>query len=144
MAKHVLNNAALQVTVAGTAYNLSDHCSQVALEDTAEEVDVSSFGPAQYREFLQGMKDANVTATLFNDYASGNVDSCLSACYSSATAFTVNVWPNGTTTSATNPKFTISAQSYSYSPINGAVGDANSTDVTFRNAGTAGLTRATA
>jgi hypothetical protein len=33
---------------------------------------------------------------------------------------------------------------YSYSPISGAVGDANQNDISIRNAGTAGLVRATA
>ena len=141
---HVLRNAALQITVAGTAYNVSDHTSSVTLEDSAEEVDVSSFGASNYREFLQGMKDATVTAEIFNDYAAASIDHVLNACYTSSTAFTVDVWPNSTTTSSTNPKFSMSANLYSYSPIAGAVGDANTTSATFRNAGTAGITRATA
>lgn len=144
MAKHVLRQAALQVTVAGTAYNLSDHTSSVALEDTADEVDFTSFGASNYKEFGQGMKDATITATIFNDYAAANVDHVLNACYTSSTAFVVDVWPEGTTTSSTNPKFSLSSKLYTYNPIAGAVGDANTTDVTFRNAGTAGLTRATA
>ena len=146
MAKSVLRNAAIQVTVAGTAYNLSDHCSSVTLEDTSEEVDFTSFGSSNYREFGQGMHDASISADFFNDYVTGSVDSCLNACYTSSTAFTVDVWPNTTTTSSTNPKFTLAAaRSYQYNPVAGAVGDANTVSgVVFKNAGTAGLTRATA
>jgi hypothetical protein len=140
IAKHVLRSAV--ITVNGT--DLSDHCSSVTLEDSAEEVDFTSFGASAYREFGQGMKDATITATFFNDYASSSVDAVLSAAYAGGTPFPVTVKASSAATSATNPIFTLSAQLYNYNPIAGAVGDANTTDVTFRNAGTAGLTRGTA
>jgi hypothetical protein len=37
----------------------------------------------------------------------------------------------------------MTARLFSYSPIAGAVGDASTTSLTFRNAGTAGLVRGT-
>ncbi len=149
MAKTVLRTAAIVITVNGTAYNLSDHCSSVTLSDEAAEVDVTSFGSSSYGASLQGMKTASIEAEFFNDFEPGSVDTCLSLCYSSAntagSTFVVDVWANGTTTGTANPKFSLpSATSYSYSPLSGAVGDANSTGaVRFSNAGTAGLTRST-
>ena len=48
------------------------------------------------------------------------------------------------TTSATNPRYSIgTARIFSYNPMTGGVGDPNSFDAAFRNAGTAGLTRGT-
>ena len=140
MAKQVLRKAV--ITVDGT--DLSDHCSSVTLEDSAEEVDFTSFGASTYREFGQGMKDATITATFFNDYAAASVDAVLSAAYSSGTAFPVTVKADSASVGPTNPLFTLQSKLYTYNPIAGAVGDANTTDVTFRSAGTAGLTRATA
>lgn len=139
MAKHVLRNAT--ITVNGT--DLSDHCSSVTIEDSAEEVDVSSFGASTYREFLPGMKDATITAEFYNDFAASSVDAVLSACYSSSTAFPVVVKADSAAVSATNPSFTLSSRLYTYSPLAGGVGEANTVSATFRNAGTAGLTRGT-
>ena len=139
MAKHVLRSAT--ITVNGT--DLSDHCSSVTLEDSAEEVDFTAFGANNYREFSPGMKDATITAEFFNDFAASSVDAVLSAAYSSSTAFPVVVKADSAATSATNPSFTMSSRLYTYSPLAGGVGDANTTSATFRHAGTAGLVRGT-
>ena len=139
MAKHVLKDAVF--TVDGT--DLSDHASSVTLEDSADEVEFTSFG-AGYREFGQGLKDATITASVFNDYDAAQVDSVLNPLYASGGTFDVTVKADSATTSGSNPIWTLTSRIYSYSPVAGAVGDANTTDLTFRNAGTAGLTRGTA
>lgn len=138
IAKHVLRNAV--ITVDGT--NISDHTSSVTIEDSADEVEFTSFG-AGYREFGQGLKDATITATVFNDYAASSIDSVLAPLYASGGTFDVTVKAFNSTVSGTNPLYTLTSRLYSYSPISGAVGEANTTDLTFRNAGTAGLTRGT-
>ena len=138
MAKHVLKDAVF--TVDGT--DLSDHTSSVTLEDTADEVEFTSFG-AGYREFGQGLKDATITASVFNDYDAAQVDAVLNPLYASGGTFDVTVKADSAATSGSNPIWTLRSRIYSYSPIAGAVGDANTTDLTFRNAGTAGLTRGT-
>jgi hypothetical protein len=137
--KHVLTNAGLRVN--GT--DLSDHTSSVTLEDTADEVEFTSFG-AGYREFGQGLKNANITASVFNDYAASQIDSVLAPLYSSGGTFPVNVVADkAASISGSNPLFSMTCRLYSYSPVAGAVGDANTTDISLNNAGTAGLTRAT-
>lgn len=139
MAKHVLRNATISVN--GT--DLSDHCSSVTLEDSADEIDFTSFGASNYREHSPGMKDATVTAEFFNDFAAASVDAVLSACYSSSTAFPVVVKADSAAVSSTNPSFTLSSKLYTYSPLSGGVGEANTTSATFRLSGTAGLVRGT-
>lgn len=140
MAKAVLRNAYISVN----GVNLSDHCSSVTLEDSAEEVDFTAFTSSAYREFGQGMKDATVTAEFFQDYATGSVDATLYPLYDSGGTFSVVVKPDGGATSATNPSYTLVARLYTYGGLAGAVGDANTVSATFRNAGTAGITRGTA
>ena len=140
MAKQVLRNAS--ISVAGV--NLSDHCSSVTLEDAAEEVDFTAFSSSAYREFGQGMKDATISAEFFQDFAASSVDATLYPLYDSGGTFNVIVKPDGATTSPTNPSYTMLARLYSYSGLAGAVGDANTVSATFRNAGTAGITRGTA
>jgi hypothetical protein len=139
MGKLVLKDA--YVSIAGTV--LSDHASSVTLEDTAEEIDFTAFSANGYREFGQGLKDANVTVTFFSDYDAGSVDAVLFPLYASGGTFGLEIRPSSGAASPTNPKYTMVSRMYSYSPISGGVGDALSTDVTFRNAGTAGLVRGT-
>ena len=136
MAKQVLGPLT-QITVNGV--DLSDHCLNITVEDSADEVEVTGFKTV-YREFLPGLKDATITATFLQDYASGSVDATLAAFYAQTTAGTVKVKPDTSGTVV----YTLPCLMYGYSPVSGGVGDANSMDVTFRNSGTVGLTRGTA
>lgn len=45
MAKQILKNAFIQIN----GVNLSDHCSSVTIETSADEVDLTAFGPSGYR-----------------------------------------------------------------------------------------------
>jgi hypothetical protein len=138
MPKIVLKDAYIAVN----SSNLSDHVSSVTLEDSADEVEFTSFG-ANYREYGQGLKTASITLEVFQDFASGSIDAVLEPLYNSGGTFTVEVRPTSSTVSSTNPKYTMTGRLFSYSPLQGAVGDANTTSVTINNAGTAGLVRGT-
>jgi hypothetical protein len=86
------------------------------------------------------MKDATITASMFNDFAASSVIPTLEPMYETGTAGTVKVWP----TSAGTIVYTMIAKLYSKPSLAGAVGDASTIDLTFKNAGTAGVTRGTA
>lgn len=136
----VLTNAAI---VAGTV-DLSNWANHVELSDEAEQVEVSAFGPSGYRTYIPGLKTATASVTFFQDFGAGAVDAVLQPLYASGTAFALKIWPAGTVTSATNPCYQMpSSKLYAWSPLNGDVGDASTIQVTFQNAGTAGLTRGT-
>lgn len=140
MAKFVMKDAV--VTVNGV--NLSDHCSSVTVETTKDEVDVTAFTSAAYRDILDGFADATITATFFQDFAAASVDLTLFPLYNNSSVFSVKVKASSATTSNNNPEYQLAgAKMYSYTPIGGGVGDASTTDVSFRNSGTAGLTRGT-
>ncbi len=139
MAKFVLTNA--YVAINGTA--ISDHCSSVTVEDSADEIEFTSFSANQYREFGQGLHDATITLTVFQDYAGSSVYSILQPLYASGGTFGIEVRPINATVTATNPKATMTGRLYSFNPIAGAVGDAATTDISIRNAGTAGLVMGT-
>lgn len=140
MAKHVLKDAVFTVD----STDLSDHTSSVTVEDSADEVEFTAFGAGGYREFGQGLKDATITASVFNDYDASQVDAILAPLYASGGTFDVTVKADSATTSGSNPIWTLKSRLYSYSPVAGGVGAANTTDISFRNAGTAGLVRGTA
>jgi hypothetical protein len=136
MAKQVLG-APTRFTVNGT--DLSQWCTNVTVEDSADEVDVTGFSET-YREFVPGLKDSSITATFIQDYASGGPDATLYPLYQNNTAGTVKVNPDNSGTVV----YTQVSKIYSWPPVNGGPGEVSTADVTFRNFGTAGLTRGTA
>jgi hypothetical protein len=133
VAKEVLKNASVLIN----SVNLSDHASSVTLEDTAAEVDFTSFGPSGYTEIGQGMKDATITVDFFNDHAAGSVADTVQALYSSGGTFPIRVKPDLQGTVA----YTMTARVFSNPMLAGAVGDANTISVAFRHGGTLGIVR---
>ena len=135
MAKEVLRNVKITVN----SVDLSDHCSSVTIESSADEVEFTSFG-AGFREFGQGLKDATISASFFNDHAASSVADTHQPLYASGGTFPVKVWPDASGTIV----YTMTSRLYSNPTLAGAVGEANTVEVTYRNAGTAGITRGTA
>jgi hypothetical protein len=138
MAKFVLAHPKIDVN--GT--NLEDHASSLEITTEFDEVELTSFS-SNYREFGQGLGDATWTVDFFQDFASGEVDAVLWPLSQSGGTFLLKASSGSAAVSATNPMYSMTARLFSYAPIAGAVGEASTTSVTFRNAGTAGLTRAT-
>lgn len=133
MAKEVLTNSSLLVN----SVDLSDHASSITLEDSSEEVDFTSFSASEYREIGAGLKDATITASLFNDHAAASVADTLQPLYDSGGTFTVRVKPDLQGTVA----YSMVGRLFSNPLLAGAVGEANTIEATFRHAGTAGITR---
>jgi len=138
MAKTILLDAS--ITVDGV--DLSDRCSAVEIEDSSEEVDVTAFGAAN-REILLGLGDGTITATFFQDFASGSVDSVLSQLKGSNTPFEVVVKPTSGPVGPDNPSYTMQAVLPTYNPVSGSVGEASTIEASFRNASPSGIVRAT-
>lgn len=139
MAKQVLKDAYIELD--GT--NLSNFVSSVTLDDSADDVDLTGFG-VQYREHGQGLKDATISLDMFQDYDRSSVDAVLYPLYAAGSTFGVIVRPTSAAASATNPRYSMTGKLFSYNPLDGGVGAANTTRVTIMNAGTAGLVRGTA
>ncbi len=136
MAKQVLGPPST-FTVNGT--DLSQWCTNVTIEDSREEVDVTGFGTS-FREFVPGLRDSTITATFVMDYVSGGPDQVLGPLYFNQTAGTVKINPD----TAGTVVYTQVSKVYNWPPVNGGPGEVSTADVTFRNFGTAGLTRGTA
>jgi hypothetical protein len=142
MAKHAALTRYIDIN--GTAF--SDHCRSIEITDEADNVEVTSFSGSGYKEYVSAFKDATIQCDIFADYGatsfggSANLHAALQALYASGGTFTVTVREDSTTAvSATNPKATMTAKLYAYSPMQGAVGDAAVYTAALRNAGTAGL-----
>ena len=137
MAKFVLKTPV--ITVDGD--DVSDHVSEVTIETTRDEVDVTAFG-ATNKEILAGLGDATITLQVFQDFASNEIDQNFYVHSTEDSPFEVTVRPTDAAISSTNPEYSMQALLFSYSPIAGAVGEASTTQVVFRNASQTGLVRA--
>lgn len=137
MGKFVLKNAV--ITVDGD--DISDHVSSVTIETERDEVDVTSFG-ATNKEILAGLGDATITLEVFQDFDSNEIDQNMYQHSIENDPFEVTVRPTNAVVSATNPEYSMQALLFNYSPIAGAVGEASTTELTFRNAAAAGLVKA--
>ena len=91
MAKEVWRDGYIQVN----GVDLSDHCSAITVEGTTEDIDVTSFTTAGFREFQTGFKDATITATFFQDFAASSgtasVDNTLQPLWDGGGTFSVHV-----------------------------------------------------
>ena len=139
MPKKVLRD----VTVDVDGSDLSDHFSSVTVEDSAAEVDGTAFGSV-YTQTLKGMRTAQISGTVQQDFDAGSVNAVLGPLNDQETPFKVIVKPTGSAVSATNPAFVMpDAQLLGYTPLDGSVGDLSTTDITFGNAGDQGVVEVT-
>src|SRR4051812_32016604 len=92
MAKVVLKDA--YIAINGTA--MSNFASHVDIDDSADEIDFTGFSAAGYREIGQGLKDATINVTWFQNYGTAvgdQVHSILQPLYQSGGTFSVEVRP---------------------------------------------------
>jgi hypothetical protein len=120
--------------------DLSNAFSEITIETSKDDVDVTGF-QSEYREILAGLGDASITGSVFQGFDAGGVDATLWPLYVAGEPFEIVVKPKDTAVAADNPSYTMQAVLLEYNPLDGAVGDASATDVTFRNATQEGLVR---
>ncbi|NDG19572.1 MAG: hypothetical protein EB117_15045 [Betaproteobacteria bacterium] len=134
MAKLVLLNAS--VTLNGT--NISDDVAAVTLSTSAAEVPTTSFGSGGAVTRVAGLIDNSVTLSLHNEYSS--LEGLIYPLIGS-TAVTIVIKASTAAVSTANPSYTASVLVTEWTPINGAVGELNTADVTWPISGT--ITKAT-
>lgn len=136
MAKLVLTNSV--VTLNGT--DISNDVAAITLSTSAAEVPTTSFGSGGAVTRVAGLIDNSVTLSLHNEYSS--VEGLIYPLVGS-TAVTMVIKPAGTAAAGTaSPHYTFSVLVTEWSPVNGAVGELNTADVTWPISGT--ITKATA
>jgi hypothetical protein len=133
MAKLVLTDSV--VTVGGT--DISAYVAAVTITTSVNEVETTAFGQGAVTR-VGGLKDNSVTLSIQNDFSA--VEGLIYPLIGSTT--TVVVKPNGSTVGTANPSYSMTAVVLEWSPVNGAVGELNTADVTWPVSGT--ITKATA
>lgn len=141
MAKFVITDASVVLTVGATPYDLSDHLESVTVDAKKDTPETNAMGPS-WRERLGGLKDYSITLNMHNDFAAGSVDAAIYAAFNATTNPTIVIKPTSAAVSATNPSFSGAVICPAYTPLSGNVGDVSKQNVTLQGSGA--LTRATA
>ncbi len=131
MGKFVAENYLVKVS----GVDLSDHAHTLTITDSANKVDVTAFGGNGYTQYLQGLKDAQITVDFYSDFAASSVHSTLQPLYASGGTFMFEFRADSTNpVSATNPRGSMIASLYDYVGLTGQVGAASMFTATFQNA----------
>ena len=136
MAKLVLTNSV--VSLNGT--DISSNVAAITLSTSASEIPTTNFGSGGAVTRVSGLIDNSVTLSLHNDYNA--IDGLIFPLVGS-TAVTMIIKPAGTAAAGTaSPHFQFQVLVTEWSPVNGAVGELNTADVTWPISGT--ITKTTA
>ena len=123
MAKLVLTNA--NINFNGT--DISSNVASVTLNTSAAEVATTAFGSTAITR-VSGLIDNSVTFSIHNDYNA--IDGIFFPLVGS-TAVQCIIRPDGTPVGSARPSYTFNVLVTEWTPVNGAVGDLNTADVTF-------------
>lgn len=127
------------VTVSINSVDLASRATSVTINYEKEAVEVTAFGDS-FRKFSGGLGNVTCDVVLNQDFAAANVEATVYPLVGTTT--TVVFKPTSSAVSATNPSYTIAgAYLAAHTPINGAVGELGTTELSFQG-GT--LTKATA
>jgi hypothetical protein len=124
MSKIVLTNCVVKVDTV----DLSDHVNQVTVTETVNEVETSAFGNSNVTR-VGGLRDSSISLTFHQNFAAGEVYATLKDKVGSIG--TVQVIPNGTAISATNPSISLEVLYTEMSHLDGSIGELSTASVTW-------------
>lgn len=133
-----LSNATVNITQGATTWDVSDQCSNVTLTVGNEPLESTAFtssGSPTGRTYVAGLQQVEVSLTMYLAYGSTvapdtETEAVLAACVGKSSTLVIS--PSGTTESASNPEYTITnAFLESFTPINSAIGELATVEVTF-------------
>jgi len=129
-----------KVTVAGT--DLTDHVKSCTVTQATDENEITAMGDTAHA-FAPGLRADQIEIEFFQDHAASSVDSVINSLLGVAAGGTIVVIDGGTAASATTPSYTLVGIPFTYSAVDGSVGDPSMTKVTFKPAAGASIARGT-
>ena len=111
------------------AVDLSDHVTSVTLNQSFAELPVTAMGDLS-EKFVKGLETATLTVSFLNDQASASVLATLSDNFGTTVAWKL-LQDKDAAVAATNKLFSGDLLVNNLTPINGAVGDMSTQDITF-------------
>jgi hypothetical protein len=110
--------------------DLSDHIASVEISQNFDEVETTAFGDGG-RTRVAGLEDSSITLSFHQDFASGEVDATVAPLVGGTATFNIGPFGTAVLASGTAPRYTGTVLITEWSPLNGAVGDLSTVDVTW-------------
>lgn len=124
MAKLVLTNPSITVN----SVDLTGFIDEVTIDMAFDEVETTAFGNS-VRQRVAGLGDHSISLSFQQDFATSSVEATIYPLLGTTT--NVVVKPVNTTTSSTNPSYTVVALVNEWTPVSGSVGDLATVDVSW-------------
>jgi hypothetical protein len=109
--------------------DLSDHVTSVTLNQAFDELEVTAMGDSAHK-FVKGLESATLTVSFLNDQAAASVLDTLSDAFGTTVAVKM-LQDKVAAVAATNKLYSFDILVNNLTPINGAVGDMATMDITF-------------
>jgi hypothetical protein len=109
--------------------DLSDHVTSVTLNQAFDELEVTAMGDTAHK-FVKGLESATLTVSFLNDQAAASVLDTLSDAFGTTVAVKM-LQDSAAAVSATNKLYSFDILVNNLTPLNGAVGDMATMDITF-------------
>ena len=110
--------------------DLSDHIASVEIAQNFDEVETTAFGDGG-RTRVAGLEDSSITLSFHQDFSAANVDATIAPLVGGTASFDIGPFGTGVPASGTAPRYTGTVLVTEWSPLNGAVGDLSTADVTW-------------
>lgn len=135
MAEFVLTDARIELD----GQDLSDHCTGINFSVMRDMPEFTSFSN-DYRRFMPGLKDLELSGNFNADYATNEVDTVIWTNWDDGTSLAANLRPDSGAISTSNPEYQLTVYVESATIISGSPGDAAKYDTVFKN-GAGSITR---
>jgi len=110
--------------------DLSDHVASVEISQNFDEVETTAFGDGG-RTRVAGLEDSSITLSFHQDFATSSVDATIAPLVGGTASFNIGPFGTAEAASGTAPRYTGTCLITEWTPLNGAVGDLSTVDVTW-------------
>lgn len=115
--------------IGATPVDFSDHVTSFTLTQQSDQLEVTAMGDTAHK-FVTGLAADSITVTVLNDRGAGSILATLQSSYGQTVAFKA-IQVSDEAVSATNVLYTGTILVDNFTPINGAVADEATIDITF-------------
>ena len=110
--------------------DLSDHIASVEISQNFDEVETTAFGDGG-RTRVAGLEDSSLSLSFHQDFDPADVEATIGPLVGGTASFEVAPFGTAVAASGTAPRYSGTVLITEWTPINGAVGDLSTADVTW-------------
>lgn len=129
----------LDASIVIDGVDVSNSSNKVTVKDSRAKHDVTGFQGEGYTENTPGLKTAEISIDVFQDYTGGSIHQTCKPVYDNGEAVLIVIKPDDEPASAENPALAMVAKLYEYTPVDAKVGDPQSMTLAWENGSRHGL-----